>query len=385
MSRWQLAAAALALAGALQAGEAKAQVKVGVTVSITGPGASLGIAEKNVFDLLPREIAGQTIEYIILDDGTDPNAAVQNARRLMEENKVDILMGSTTSPNCLAIVPAAASGTTPLIAMAASASIVEPVDEVRRWVFKTEHNDAMMMETVVQHMVKHGVKQLGYIGLADATGDGFLKALKARTEPAGISMVAIETYNRTDQSVLAQVLRLLGTKTDAIFVSSFGTPAATPQLELSKRGYKGKVHHTHGAANADFLRVAGASAEGVYLPMSPFLIASQLPDNHPSKAISLDVTKRYEAKFGPGSVSTFVGNSYDAYLLFANALPKALKSGAKPGTPQVRAALRDAIEATRDLAASRGVYTMSATDHVGLDERSRYIIQVVKGQWTLAD
>lgn len=363
---------------------ALAQIKVGVTLSITGPAASLGQVEKNVFDLLPRTMGGQAVEYIILDDASDPTTAVKNARKLVGENKVDILMGSTTTPNCLAISVVAAETKTPLIAMGSGISIVEPMDEVRKWVFKPVHNDSMMIGAVVEHMVKHGVKTVGYIGLADATGEGYLKALKPMAEKAGIKFVATELYNRTDQSVSGQVLRLIAAKPEAIFIASLGTPAATPQIELMNRGFKGKIYHTHGIANQDFLRVAGPSAEGLYLPIGPLLIAPQLPDSNPVKKISMDMIARYEAKFGAGTVNTFISNAYDSVLLMENALPTALKA-AKPGTPEFRAALRDALEGTKNFVGTQGVYNMTPTDHVGLDDRSRAIIRVVKGKWTLAD
>lgn len=386
MKIMKIAAGAIFAVGtsACLATAASAQVKVGVTLSVTGPGASLGIVERNVFDLLPRELHGQKIEYIVLDDGSDPNIAVRNARKLIEEDKVDILMGGTTSPNCLALVPVVANAKIPFIAMGSNAAIVEPMDDQRRWVFKTVHNDAMMMDAVVADMVKNRVKTIGYIGLADATGEGYLKAMKPLAEKNGMAVGPIETYNRTDQSVLAQAVRLASTKPDAIFIASLGTPAATPQIELVKRGYKGRIYHTHGVANADFLRVAGSAAEGMFLPIGPLLIAAQLPDNNPSKAISTDVVRRYEEKFGKGSSNTFIANAYDAYLLFANALPTALQK-AKPGSPEFRLALRDALEATKEMPGTQGVYTMSAENHVGLDERSRSIITVRDGQWRLAN
>jgi branched-chain amino acid transport system substrate-binding protein len=258
------------------------------------------------------------------------------------------------------------------------------MDANRRWVFKTVHNDQMMVEAIVEHMVKAVVRSVGYIGLADATGEGYLRALRPLAERAGLRLVAVETYNRADTSVTAQVLRLTTARPDAIFIASLGTPAALPQIEVINRGYTGRTYQNHGVANADFLRVAGASAEGLYLPIGPLLIASQLPDGNPAKKPSLDIIQRYEARYGAGSMNTFISNAYDAWLLFANALPRAL-TVARPGTPAFRVALRDAIEGTRDLAATQGVYTMSPTDHVGLDARSRQIIRVVKGQWKLAD
>jgi branched-chain amino acid transport system substrate-binding protein len=366
------------------AASAHAEIKIGVTVSATGPAASLGIVEQNVFDLLPSSVAGEPVTFIILDDRSDPTRAVQNARKLTSEYNVDALIGSTTTPGCLAVTQIAAETGTPLLAMGAGASIVEPMDDKRRWVFKPVHNDAMMVRAIVEHMVKTGVKSIGYLGFSDATGEGYLKTLEPLAKKDGIKLVDVERYARTDSSVTGQVLRLLAAKPDAIFIAAFGTPAALPQLTLAKDGYEGRIYQTHGVANNDFLRVAGKSAEGTFLPVGPLLVADQLQADHPAKAKAVDIVKRYEAKYGAGSRNTFISNAYDSWLLIAHAIPVALKKG-KPGTQQFRSALRDAIEATKDFAGTQGVYNMSETDHVGLDRRSRAMVQINNGHWKVTE
>ena len=359
---------------------ALAQVKVGVTVSATGPAASLGVPEKNTVDLLPREIAGQKIEYLVLDDASDTTNAVNNTRKLIAENQVDVVMGSTVSPNALAMIDVVAEAKVPMIAFAASEKIVSPVDDKRRWVFKTAQNDRMMAEAIVEHMAANGVKTVGFIGFSDAYGEGWFENFKAALDAAGLSLVVNERYNRTDTSVTGQVLKIVGAKPDAVLIAGSGTPAALPQKTLKERGYAGKIYQTHGVANNDFLRVCGRDCEGTFLPAGPVLVAAQLPDDHPVKPSAMEYVRAYEEKFGKGSVSTFGAHVWDASKLLAAALPEALTK-AKPGTPEFRVALRDAIEHLKEVPAANGVYTMSPTDHLGLDHRARVMLRIESGQW----
>ena len=372
------AAAAVALSLPLLA---SAQVKVGVTLASTGPAASLGIPERNTVALLPTEAAGQKIEWIVLDDATDTTQAVKNSRKLVSEDKVDVLVGTSITPGSLAMVDVAAEAKVPMISVAASAKIVEPVDDKRRWVFKTPQNDALMASALADAMAKAKVKTLGFIGFADAYGDSWLAVMRDAVKGKGIDITAVEKYGRTDTSVTGQVLKLISAKPDAILIAGAGTPSALPQKELRARNYQGTIYQTHGAANNDVLRVCGKDCEGMLLPAGPLLVADQLPDSNPVKQSALAYTKAYEAKHGDGSTNTFGGHMWDAGQLIVHAVPTALKSGAKPGTPEFRAAMRDALEGVKDLPASQGVFNMSPTDHAGFDERARVIVKVEKGKW----
>ena len=360
---------------------AQADINVGVTISATGPAASLGIPEKNTFTLLPTTIAGQKVNYIILDDASDTTAAVSNTRKLITEHKVDVVVGSTVTPNSLAMIDAVSEASTPMISVAASARIVEPVDAKRKWVFKTPQNDIMMALAIVQHMVDNGVKTAGYIGFADAYGEGWYQEFAKIAAIKGLQIVANERYNRTDTSVTGQVLKLMAAKPDAILVGGSGTPAVLPQKTLKERGYAGKYYQTHGVANNDFLRVGGKDVEGTFLPAGPVLVAAQLPANHPVKKSASDYVAKYEAAFGKGSASTFGGHAWDVGLLLQNAIPVALKKGAQPGTPAFRAALRDALEGVKEVAGAHGVFNMSPTDHLGLDQRARVMVKIENGTW----
>ncbi len=362
---------------------ALADITVGVTLSATGPAASLGIPEKNTIDLLPRTIGGQKVNYIVLDDASDTTTAVKNAKKLISENKVDVLIGSTTTPNSLAMIDAAAEGETPMISMAASARIVEPMDDKKRWVFKTPQNDAQMSTAIVEHMTNNGIQTVAYIGFSDAYGEGWWNEFSKIAEVRKIKLVGNERFNRTDTSVTGQILKILAAKPDAVLIGGAGTPAALPQKSLKEKGYKGVIYQTHGVANADFLRVCGKDCEATVLPAGPVLVADQLPVDHPVKKSALDYVGKYEAAHGKGSVSTFGAHAWDAGLLLAAAAPAALKK-AQPGSKEFRAALREALEGVKNLPAAHGVFNMSATDHLGFDQRARVMVKVENGAWKLS-
>ncbi|HVG05780.1 MAG TPA: ABC transporter substrate-binding protein [Burkholderiaceae bacterium] len=373
----------MALAAAAGISGAAAQdIKVGVTLSATGPAASLGIPERNTFPLLPQTIGGKKVTYIVLDDASDTTTAVRNARKLISEDKVDVLVGSTVTPNSLAMIDVAAESETPMISMAASSRIVEPVDAKRRWVFKTPQNDQQMALVILGHMLSQGVKTVGFIGFADAYGEGWWTQFSNLAEARGVKIVGNERYQRADTSVTGQVLKLVGAKPDAILIAGSGTPAALPQKTLKERGYGGKIYQTHGVANNDFLRVCGKDCEGTFLPAGPVLVTEQLPNDHPVKKSATAYVAAYEAAQGKGSVSTFGAHAWDAGVLLQQAIPVALKKG-QPGTKEFRAALRDALEGVKNAAGAHGIFNMSANDHLGLDQRAAVMVQIVDGKWAM--
>lgn len=380
----KLLAALAAPALALAATQAAAQdLKVGVTVSATGPAASLGIPERNTFALMPQTIAGRKVQYIILDDASDTTSAVKNTRKLIGEDKVDVVVGSTITPNSLAMIDIAAETETPMIAMAASSRIVEPVDAKRRWVFKTPQNDQMMAVVIVGHMLSKGIKSVGFIGFADAYGEGWWSVFSTIAEGRGVKIVASERYQRTDTSVTGQVLKIVSANPDAVLIAGSGTPAALPQKTLKERGYKGQIYQTHGVANRDFLRVCGKDCEGTWLPAGPVLVAGQLPADNPVKKSAQAYVDVYEKAHGKNSVSTFGAHAWDAGILLQAAVPVALKT-AQPGTAAFRKALRDALEGVKDAAGAHGIFSMSPTDHLGLDQRAAVMVQIVNGDWKMS-
>ena len=372
-------ALAAALAFALVTA-ARADINVGVTLSATGPAASLGIPEKNTFELLPTTIGGEKINWIVLDDGSDTTKAVQNAKKLIGENKVDVLVGSTITPNSLAMIDVAVDAETPMISMAASARIVDPASAKTRWIFKTPQSDALMADAIAVSMKANGIQTMGYIGFADAYGDGWLAEIKRSAQTAGIKVIAEEKYKRNDTSVTGQVLKLIAAKPDAVLIGAAGTPGATPQKELVARGYKGKIYQTHGVANPDFLRVVGKDGNGTLLPSGPMLVYEQLPDSNPIKKVAAEYITQYEKRFG--TRSTFGGHAYDTWILLRAAIPEALKAG-KPGTKEFRLGLRNALEKA-NVVATHGVFVMNALEHNGLDNRARVMVRIENDKWILA-
>ena len=371
-----------AVAGlAMLAGIAGAQdIKVGVTISATGPAASLGIPERNTIALLPKTIAGHKVDYIVLDDASDTTTAVKNTRKLITEDKVDVVVGSTVTPNSLAMIDVAAETETPIISLAASSRIVEPMDAKRRWMFKTPQNDQQMATVIVSDMLHRKLKSVAFIGFSDAYGEGWWTTFSTIAEGRGLKIVANERYQRTDTSVTGQILKIMSLRPDAILIAGSGTPAALPEKTLKERGYTGLIYQTHGVANNDFLRVCGKDCEGTLLPAGPVLVADQLPASNPVRKSALEYIHAYEGAYGKGSVSTFGGHVWDAGKVLAAAAPVALKGG-QPGTEAFRAALRDAIEQVKDVAGAHGIFNMSPQDHLGLDQRGVVMVKIENGKW----
>ena len=367
---------ALSLAGT--ATTAFADITIGVTLSATGPAASLGIPEKNTVAIMPTSMGGEKVKYVVLDDATDPTAASKNARKLVSEDKVDVIIGSSTTPTSTAVLEVAAETKTPQIALAPFA----PAADKAAWVFQAPQNFGIMAGAVVGHMVANGVKSVTFIGYSDGYGELWLRELTRLAAAKDIKLVATERFNRTDTSVTGQILKILSANPDAVLVVGSGTPAALPQATLAERGYKGRIYQTHGVANNDFLRVGGKSVEGAVLPIGPVLVPNQLPDSNASKNAALEYVKAYEAAYGVGSHSTFGAHTWDAGLLLQRAIPVALKK-ARPGTVEFRVALRDALENVKDLAATHGVFNFSPSDHNGLDGRSVVMVRVENGAWKL--
>jgi branched-chain amino acid transport system substrate-binding protein len=363
---------------ALAFGAAHADINVGFIASGTGPAASLGIPERNTLPLLPSTIAGQKVNYIALDDATNPSEASKAARKLTSENKVDLLIGSTTTPASIAVLEVAAESGTPLITMAPTPFAPDKA----AWGFQTPQSIDLMSSALLEHMKANGVKTLAFIGYADAYGDVWWNAMSKAVDAAGIKFVAQERYQRVDTSVTGQVLKMMAANPDAVIIAGSGTPAVLPQATLVERGYKGRIYQTHGIANRDFLRVGGKNVEGTIFPVGPVLVAEQLPDSNPSKKAALEYVTAYEKAYGPNSRSTFGAHAWDAALLLQRAAPEALKK-AQPGTPEFRKALRDAIEGAKDVVATHGVFNMSPTDHLGLDARARVLVKVENGDWKL--
>ncbi len=371
----------VAFACALFAAGVAAQIKIGLLVSATGPTTAIGIPQQNTGQLLPTRIGDATVEYIQLDDGGDTTRAVQNTKKLLQEQNVDALIGPSTTPNALAILDLVAEAKVPLMATVGTSSVVEPMDAKRRWVFKTTQNDDLIAAALVKHMVKTGVKTIGFIGFKDPYGENWHKVFTPMAEKAGINVVATEYYQRTDPSVTGQALKLIAARPDAVLVAGVGGPGVLPQITLRDQGYKGTIYQTHGVATDDFIRLGKDKVEGTVLAAGPMLVIDEIPDANPIKKVAQDYIAAYEKRFGQ-KPATFGANTWDSGIILQRAIPVALKAG-KPGTEAFRVALRDAIEAEREIVGCQGVFNMSPTNHNGMDERARVLVTVKDGKFRL--
>jgi branched-chain amino acid transport system substrate-binding protein len=360
---------------------AHAQVHVGITVSTTGPAAALGIPQKNSVALLPKEIAGQSIEYIVLDDATDPTKAIANARKMIAENKIDIMIGSSATPATLALVDVAAETKTPYCGIVPTKALVNPVDEKRRWVFKAPQDDALLADALADYMVANGIKSIGFLGYTDGYGQGWLDAVQQVMPAKGIKVIAVERFQRTDTSVIAQGLKIVSANPDAVLIAASGTVAVMPQKTLREQGFTKPIFQTGGVATMEFIRVGGKDVEGTIFPAGPVTVASLLPDSHPSKQAGLAYIKAYE-DINKSPFAGFGAHLADCATLMLAGIKPALAKG-QPGTAEFRAAIRDAVEASKEVVATHGVYTFSPTNHAGLDKRARVLIKIEGGKWTL--
>jgi branched-chain amino acid transport system substrate-binding protein len=371
----------LAALAAVLVPPAYAQVKVGVVVSATGPTALVGIPQKNTVPLLPKKIGDLDVQYIVLDDASDPTQSVTEVKKLISEDHVDVLIGPPGSPNAMAVLQFIAESGTPMMAPVGTAAVVLPMNDQKKWVFKTTQNDDIIAKALVQQMVKAGVKTVGFIGLNDPYGENWFKVFSALADQNGIRITASERYQRTDSSVTGQALRILSANPQAVLVASPGGASVLPETTLADLGYKGQFYQTHGAALPDFLKLGGKKVEGTILAAGLMLVLPEISDDNPSKKVAQEYISAYE-KLNGSTPATFGANVYDAGLLLQRAIPIAEKAG-KPGTPAFRSALRDALEQTHELVGTQGVYNMSPADHSGFDERGRELIMVKNGNWTL--
>mgnify|MGYP000234565130 FL=1 len=355
---------------------ALADINIGVSLSLTGPGSGLGIPMQKQLQLFPKTIGGEKVNLIILDDATDPGKGAANARRFVTEDKVDLIFGSCITAVAAAMTDIASEAGTVQVA-GSPVGVPEGKD---KWLFRLPQSNVVMGHAVVEHMKKHGVKTVGFLGYTDAYGQQWLDAVGPMLDKAGIKLVGTERFARTDTSVTPQALKLTSANPDAILVVASGSGAAMPQLGLVERGYKGKVYQTHAAATPDLPRVGGKSVEGTFVVSGPALLGDQLPDSHPSKKLALDFVQKFEKEFGANSRNQFAGHSYDFEIAVEKAVPMALKK-AKPGTAEFRSAVRDSLETMGRTVFAHGVMNWTPADHWGYTLETGVMTKVVDGKF----
>ena len=358
-----------------------AQIRIGLMVSATGPTSAIGIPQRNTGEILPKQIGGVPVEYISLEDGGDTTRAVQTIKKLVQENNIDALIGPSTTPNAFAILDVIAEAKVPMMATVGTSAVVEPIDAKKRWVFKTTQNDDLIAAALIGHMEKSNVKSVAFIGFSDPYGDNWLKVFSALASSGGIRVVVAERFNRTDQSVTGQTLRMIAAKPDAMLIAAVGGPAVLPEATLRDQGWKGPIYQTHAVATEDFIKLGKEKVEATVLAAGPMLVIDEIPDSNPTKKVAQSYIAAYQKQFG-GVPATFGANTWDAAILLERAIPVALKAG-KPGTEAFRVALRDALEQQREVVGCQGVFNMSPANHNGMDGRARVLVTVKDGKFRL--
>ncbi|MEO8655803.1 MAG: ABC transporter substrate-binding protein [Ramlibacter sp.] len=366
----------IALAAMLASAAVLADVNIGVSLSLTGPGSGLGIPMQNYYKIFPQTIAGEKVNLIVLDDASDPGKGAQNARRFVTEDKVDMIIGSCLTTVAAAMVDIAAEAAT--VQLAASPVGTPPGKDA--WLFRLPQSNTVMAHAMVGHMKKQGVKTVGFLGYTDAYGEQWLKEFTPIADKEGIKVIATERFARPDTSVTPQALKLVAANPDAMLIVASGSGAAMPEMAIVDRGYKGKIYQTHAAATKDLMRIGGKAVEGTYVVSGPAVIAEQLPDSHPSKKLAIDFVQKYEKAVGPGTRNQFAGHAYDSQIVLEKVLPIALKK-AKPGTKEFRAAIRDAMETMGRTIFSHGVMNWTHDDHWGFTNETGVMLKVVNGDF----
>lgn len=366
-------AALLALAGT-----AHADINIGVSLSLTGPLASLGLPIKASLDLWPDRIAGEKVKLLVLDDASDTTAAVKNTRRFVIESKVDVLLGSSGVPAVLAMAPVASEAKTVQLAFAPAPRPGGKDD----WTFPLPQPVPLMSDAVARRMVADKVKKVAFLGWNEGYGEMWLQAFTASARKAGLEIVATERFAPPDTAITAQALKAIAAKPDAVLIVGAGSAAAMPQINLRERGWSGPIYQTHGAASPDLVRVGGKAMNGAILPAGPVLVAEQLAANNPIRPVALDYVNAFEKTHGANSRTQFGAHAHDALKVLQRIVPLALKK-AKPGTLEFRQALRDALESEKEIVISHGVLNFTPADHIGFDERAAVMLKIEGGQFVL--
>jgi len=359
-----------------------ADITVGLVTSMTGPSASIGIpyAKGAAAGVVYKDdVNGIKINLIQLDDASDPSTGTRDARKLIEQDKVDVLMGAGSTPISIAITAVCHELKVPCITLAP----VNMPGEPGSWMVSIPQPPTLMVSVVVDYMKAAGVKTVGYIGFSDGWGDLVYGGLEKSAEPDGIKILTNERYARADTSVTAQALHIVSAEPDAVMTGGSGTPGALPFIALRERGYTKEIYGTPALINPDFVRVGGAAVEGVIASTGPVVVADQLPDSYPTKKISLDYQAAYQKANNEPARGAFGPYAFDGWLVLLDSTKRALATGAQPGTPEFRAALRDALVTAKDVVGSHGIYNFKPGDSFGVDKRALVLVKLVDGKWKL--
>jgi len=373
-----LSTAALAIT-MFSGGALSQSIKVGVILGLTGPTAFIGEPRRDTIQLYTEQsndkggLNGKKIELIIYDDGGDASKARTFAQRLVEQDGVVAIIGPSTTGPSLSIIPVVEGAKIPTISLAGAIEIVDPV---RRFVFKASHTDRMACEKIFQDLKKRGLSKAALLYGTDGFGNSMFSQCKNAASTFGITFVATESYGPRDTDVTTQLTKIKNTpEVEALIVTGFGQTASVITRNYAQLGMKVPFYQSHGVASQSYIDLSGTAAEGVRLPGPALLFAGQLPDSDPQKKVVLDYQKAFEARFGKPA-SAFGGDAHDGVRMLLAAIAQ---TDAKSGS------IRDAIEGTKGFVGVNGVYSLSASDHIGLGPDSFRIVEIQNGTWRLVD
>ena len=368
-----------ALAFGTLAAMAADTIKIGSVLSVTGPAAFLGDPELKTLQMYVEDInkkggvIGRQLELVHYDDGSDASKANGFGKRLIDDDKVDIIVGGTTTGATMSMAPLVEKAGVPFISLAGAVVIVEPV---KKWVFKTPHTDRMAAEKVFEDMKKRGLTKVALFSETSGFGQSGKKETEGVAAKYGITLVANETYGPKDTDMSPQLTKIRNVPgVQAVFIFGLGQGPAIATKGYKQLGMTLPLYHAHGVASEEFIKLAGPAAEGVRLPAAALLVASKLAANDPQKPVAEGYANAFQAKWKT-DVSTFGGHAYDGLMLAVDAIKRAGSTD--------KAKVRDAIEATKGFVGTGGLVNMSATDHMGLDLSAFKMLEIKGGDWTLA-
>lgn len=370
--------ATLATSFAMSQSAMAQNIKVGSFLSVTGAAALLGEPELKTLQLYVEKInneggvLGRKLELVSYDDGSEAAKSNAFAKRLIDEDKVDVLLGGTTTGGTMSVVPLAEKAGVPLISFAAGVSIIEPA---KKWVFKVPHTDRMAADKVLNDMKARGLKKFALLSETTGFGQSGRKEVQVSAARLGLEMVSDETYGPKDSDMTAQLTKIKNNAgVQALFVFGMGQGAAIVTKNIHQLSIKMPLYHSHAVASDEFIKLAGPAADGVRLPAAALLLGDKLPPNDVQKKVVTDYAKAYADRYKT-EVSTFGGHAYDALMIYVSAVKKVGSTDKEK--------VRAAIEQTRNYVGTGGVVNMSANDHMGLDQTAFRLLEIRKGEWTL--
>lgn len=369
--------AAIAMGMAMQPAQAADTIKIGSFLAVTGGASFLGVPEKSTLEMYVEKInaeggvLGRQLELIVYDSGGNPKKAVPFAKRLVSEDKVDIILGGSTTGATMAVIPVVEAAGVPFISFGGAGVIINPV---KKWVFKTPHTDTLAVQKIYDDMKGRGISK---VGLLSGSG-GFDKSCRKQAQTlaggAGITLTADETHGKGDADMTVQITKIKGSGADAMLYCGFGAATSIVAKNFKQMGLSIPHYQTHGSASMGFIKGADGAAEGVRLPAAALVVVDALPNNHPQKAAASAYKAMYESKTGD-SISSFGGHAYDGLMIAVQAMERAGSSD--------KAKVLAEIENTKNFNGVDGIYNMSSTDHLGLDEKSFVMVEVSNGGWKM--